>query len=103
MLSLILLCSLASCALTPPNIPVIMRSGPTQGYYVKIMDGERGFLDDTHLLNDKTFLDYSIEGIIVPVESYVELKKFILDVCYKYKCSEEIKWQSALDNIDSNL
>lgn len=67
------------------------------------MSGEKGPLDDENLLDEKTFLDYSIEGIIVPVESYIKLKKFIIDVCYKYKCSGEIKWQSALDRIDENL
>ena len=80
-----------------------MRSGPSEGYYVETMSGKRGPLDDTNLLNGKTFLDYSIEGIIVPVESYEKIKKFIIDVCYKYQCSEEIKWKSALDNIDQSL
>ena len=80
-----------------------MRAGPTEGYYVKIMSGERAPLDDTHLLDNKTFLDHTIEGIIVPIDSYVKLKKFIIDVCYKYKCSEDIKWKSALDNIDASL
>ena len=103
MLSLILLCLLASCALTPPDVPVIMRAGPNQGYYVKIMSGEKAPLDDTNLLDGKTFLDYSIEGIIVPIESYEKLKKFIIDICYKYKCSGDIQWQTSLRNIDQNL
>ena len=103
MLSLILLGLIASCAITPPDVPVIMRSGPTQGYYVKTMSGEMGPLDDTNLLDGKTFLDYSIEGIIVPVESYEKIKKFIIDICYKYKCSGDIQWQTSLKNIDQNL
>lgn len=99
---LLLLIFLSACALNPPNVPVIMRSGPTTGKYVKIMSGESGEVDDNHLLDGKTFLDYSIEAIYVPIDSYVKIKEFIIKVCKQYKCTG-IGWDTSLQNIDQNL
>lgn len=38
-------------------------------------------VDDTHLLNGKTWFDIKGESMLMPVESYVKLKEFILKYC----------------------
>lgn len=98
-LNLVLSFSLFSCATTAPDVPVLTRISPTQGFYVYTMSDKKGIVDDEHLLNGKTWHDYVIESIYVPFESYAELKKFILKMCKIHKC-DGIDWKSKLDTID---
>ncbi len=92
----------SGCTTMPPDVPVITRTGPTEGFYVYTMSEKEGIVDDTHLLEGKTFLDYVIEGVIVPAKSYAEIKSFILKMCKKYKeCGDVAKWKSKLDQLDS--
>lgn len=93
---------LASCATTAPDVPVLTRLGPTQGYYVYTMSDKKGIVDDEHPLNGKTWHDYVIESIYVPVDSWKEIKVFILKMCKVHKC-DGIDWKSKLDYIDASI
>lgn len=91
---------LSSCAIVP-DVPVITRLGPNVGYYVYTVSDKEGYVDDNNLLDGKTFLDYVIEGVIVPADSYAEIKAAIIKACKKLKCSGDIgKWKSKLDKMD---
>lgn len=92
---------IVSCA-SIPDVPVITRTGPTSGFYVFTVSDKEGDVDDTHLLEGKTFLDYVIEGVIVPADSYAEIKAYILKTCKRYKdCEGDLgKWKTKLDKIE---
>lgn len=91
---------LSSCA-SVPDVPVITRLSPNSGYYVYTVSEKEGVVDDENLLNGKTFLDYVVEGVIVPADSYSEIKAYILKSCKKSNgCGNDIgKWKSKLDKI----
>ena len=99
-LVILLLLIFNSCA-SVPDVPVITRIGPTSGYYVFTVSDKEGDVDDTHLLEGKTFLDYAVEGVIVPADSYAAIKAYILKSCKKSKsCGDDIgKWKTKLDKI----
>jgi hypothetical protein len=93
----LLMCSCASV----PDVPVITRTGPTTGYYVYTVSDKEGYVDDENLLEGKTFLDFVVEGVIVPADSYSEIKSAILKACKKLKCSGDVgKWKSKLDKLE---
>lgn len=89
-----------SCA-SVPDVPVITRLSPNSGFYVYTISEKEGIVDDEHLLEGKTFLDYVIEGVIVPAESYAKIKAYILKNCMKSNdCANDVgKWTSKLDKI----
>lgn len=94
-----LLLSLVSCATNIPDVPVITRISPTEGFYVYTVSDKEGIVSDDKLLNGKTFLDYVIEGVIVPAESYAKIKAFIIKMCKKHKeCG--VSWERKLDKLE---
>lgn len=91
--------SLTSCATQIPDVPVITRISPTEGFYVYTVSDKEGIVDDENLLEGKTFLDYVVEGVIVPSSSYAKIKSFILKMCKKYKeCG--IGWDRKLEKLE---
>lgn len=58
-------------------------------------------IDDTHLLNGKTWLDLVIESVYVPADSWVEIKSYIIKQCKKTNsCGEVGEWKTKLDSIN---
>lgn len=94
-----LLLSLTSCATNIPDVPVITRISPTEGFYVYTVSDKEGVVSDENLLDGKTFLDYVIEGVIVPADSYSKIKAFIIKMCKKYKeCG--VSWERRLERLE---
>lgn len=63
-------------------------------------------IDDTHLLEGKTYWDIRPEMLLVPASSWVEIKKFILDVCHQNAgaCAQEVgSWNVITDTISHGL
>lgn len=96
-----LLSLLHSCA-TPPDVAVCTRLNSTQGYCVNTISNVEGIVDDTHLLNGKTWVDIVIESVYVPVDSWKEIKKFIINTCKKHNdCRKDISsWDRKLNSIN---
>jgi hypothetical protein len=102
LLLLLLLLLLENCATQPPNVPILTRLNATQCFYVYTMSRASGIVDDENLLNGKTCHDYLIESLYLPVDSWKEIKSFILKMC-KQKGCDGIDWKSSIDTIDSTL
>lgn len=88
----------------PPDVPVLTRLSPTSGYYVYTISDKEGVVDDTHLLNGKTWIDYVVESVLVPADSYKEIKGFIIKMCKKYhECGDIGSWDRRLNSLDPQL
>jgi hypothetical protein len=59
-------------------------------------------VDDTHLLNGKTWLDLKIESVYVPTDSWSNIKEYVLKKCKQDKnCSNNIgQWSSKIDSVN---
>ncbi len=95
---------LTNCA-SIPDLPIITRLSATRGYYVYSISNKEGYVDDEHLLNGKTFLDYTIESVFVPADSWKEIKAYIIKNCKRSnECNQNIdSWERKIKTIDSNL
>lgn len=93
-----LLFLLSSCA-SIPDIPILTRIDVNRCAYAYTISDKKGIIDDVNLLNGKTCLDYVNDGLIVPVESWVELKKFIIKKCResKNRCDGAGDWSAKIE------
>ena len=91
---LVLLCSCAGV----PNSPVCFELEPWRGYCVKIVDQEGVYVDDENLLDGKTWFDIRPSMILIPANSWADIKSYILKNCKRTgKCSEIDKFTKRLD------
>lgn len=105
-LSFLLLCAstLDGCAVAPPDVPVCIEDDISTGFCVHTMSGRQITVDDTHLLNGKTWLDQRPYMLLLPIDSWVELKKFIIDACKLTNCSQDVaSWQRSVEAIDGQV
>ena len=101
-LLLSLLGLLNSCATPPPDVPLLTRLNASQCFFVYTISDKQGIVDDEHLLNGKTCIDYLQDDLIIPVDSWVEIKKFILKICKSTKaCGEVGDWNNRIDVLSS--
>jgi hypothetical protein len=101
-LLLSLLGLLSSCATQVPDVPILTRLNASQCFYVYTISDKQGIVDDDNLLNGKTCIDYLQDDLIIPVDSWVEIKKFILKICNKTKsCGEVGDWNNRIDVLSS--
>lgn len=100
LLNLILFSSCASL----PDTWVCRARSVNQGFCTKTLSNEDFIVDDTHLLNGKTWIDLKIESVYVPVESWADIKGFILKKCKKNQdCSNNIgTWEGKIDSVNPN-
>lgn len=101
--SIALLVLSLSCATKPPDFPICVEMSLTRGECIKVVSGEKITVDDKHRLNDKTWWDSRPTNLILPMESWVEIKTFIIKVCKKNKnmCDSEISsWERSVDYVD---
>jgi hypothetical protein len=100
-LKLLLILSLSSCASIPDVYICRARSNNT-GFCTKTITSESVIVDDNHLLLNKTWLDLKLESVLVPVESWVELKTYIIKQCKKNNnCDQNIdSWTRKIDSIN---
>lgn len=103
-LAILLLLTFNSCT-TVPDVPVLTRLNATQGYYVFTISDKEGIVDDENLLNGKTWIDYVIESVYVPADSWKQIKSYILKNCKKNNdCNDNIgSWDKKLNTIDKTL
>ncbi len=76
-----------------------------KGYCVKVISGEEFIVDETNKLNEKSWFDSRPSMIMLPPDSWAEIKKFIIKICKKTKrCQEEVSsWDRSIKNIDEKL
>lgn len=103
---LVLLAScLVSCVTQVPDVPICIELDIGQGSCVKIITGEEFQISDKSPFNGKTWWDMRPAMIQVPADSWVEIKKFIIDICKKTnQCQNEVtNWERSVLTIDSQL
>ena len=102
LLCLSLLVLESSCS-SIPNVPLITRIDAYRCAYAYTMSDIKGIIDDEILLNGKTCVDYVNEGLIIPADSWQELKKFILKKCKvdpKF-CNGAGNWSDRINHLTS--
>lgn len=95
-----LLVFVVSCS-SVPSIYVCTRIDAVSGKCVNTTTEEVVIINDEQKLNNQTWLDISIDSVILPTESWVKIKSYILKQCKSVKsCNKEYaKWQSKLDQL----
>ncbi|MFM6929050.1 MAG: hypothetical protein ACKOX6_11340 [Bdellovibrio sp.] len=97
---------ITGCATKPPDFPICVEMSMERGECIKVISGERIHVDNDHKMNDKTWWESRPTNMIMPLESWMDLKKFIIKMCKKNKgmCDKEVSsWQRSLQKIDQNL
>ncbi len=99
-LSVLLVLTFTSCA-SIPDVPICRARTVNSGFCTNTVSNKDIIVDDTHLLNGKTWLDLKIESVYVPAESWAEIKKYIIKQCKKHRdCSGNIDtWSSKIDSV----
>lgn len=97
---------LTSCAIKPPDIPVCVEMSLDRGECIKVISGEKITIDEKNKYQNKTWWESRPTNIIMPLSSWVDLKKWIIDMCRKNKnvCDKEISsWDRSLEIIDQKV
>lgn len=101
MFFVISLCFLVSCA-SVPDVPIFIEKSMDRGTGVTIVSGVKFDVDDEKKFEDKTWYEQRNEMLRLPVSSWVKLKAFIVKMCKKYKCDQEISsWDKTVEAIDN--
>lgn len=99
-LSVLFALLISSCA-SVPDVWCCRARTVNSGFCTKTISNEDMIVDDTHLLNGKTWIDLKIESVYLPSESWVKIKEFVIKECKKTnKCSKEIaSWDRKLNSL----
>jgi len=100
-LKILLIFALYSCA-SVPNVLVCRQQAISSGFCTYTIDDKDIMIDDTHLYKNKTWIDLKLEMVLVPVESWVEIKSYILKKCKKNQdCNAQIgTWSRKIDSVN---
>ena len=103
-LLLLSLC-LASCAVKPTDDPLCKELSITRGYCVNMISGKAYEVNDQNKFNGKTWWDMRPTNIQMPIDTWKNLKTFIIKVCKKYgNCDREISsWDRTLETLDKKV
>ena len=72
-----------------------------KGTGVTIVSGVLFDVDNDKKFEGKTWYEQRNEMLRLPVSSWVKLKSFIIKMCKKYKCDQEISsWDRTIETID---
>lgn len=96
---------LCGCSIAPPNVPVCIETNIDSARCTTLISGENFRVDETHLLEGKTYFQIRPQMILVPASSWVEIKKFVIDICAQtHQCSNNVgSWQTTLNTLQSDL
>ena len=77
----------------------------SKGYCTTIISGKDFIVDDVNKLDDKTWFEHRPEMILVPVDTWASLKKYLIKNCKRsQKCNENIdSWTRSMISIDDQL
>lgn len=94
---------LANCAGLPPDEPLCKELTLSRGYCVTTMTGKGFDVDDTHLLDGKTWWEHRPTMIQMPAKTWREFKKWIIKICKNNsQCDDTVAgWDRTVERIDS--
>jgi len=86
-----------------PDKPLCTDLRPGAGFCVWTISNKEMEVDDTHLMDGKTWYDMQVGIIKMPIETFVALKKYLIMNCKKTKnCSDKIdSWDRALTTLEN--
>jgi len=92
----------ASCSVTVPEVPICSQLSVNEGYCVNTYSGKSQIINDTTLLEGKTWWDLKATSLVLPASSWKKIKQFIIEVCTKTKkCNENLSgWDRTVKDID---
>lgn len=96
---------LLSCAAKVPDTPICIELEPTRGYCIKTISSEEYYWDEENKKNGQTFWEAKPYMLLLPLESWFEIKTFIISICKKSnKCDKEIaSWERTVNSIDKKV
>lgn len=102
----LLLSSLTSCAVAPPDVPLCAELGPTKGICINTISSKEKIIDEQNKHNDQTWWQMRPYMILMPIDSWVEIKRFIIKVCKssgKCKNTTITNWERSIGKIDQKI
>ena len=99
----LLILNLSSCAIKPPDIWVCAELYPDEGICRKSLSDVKIRVTETNKLDNKTWWEMKPSFLMLPPESWTEIKTFVNKVCKKYskECEGEVPgWDRQVKNID---
>lgn len=102
LLMLLLTLFISSCA-TIPDVPILKRVDFDKCIYAYTMSDRKGVIAGEDKLEGKTCIDHVDAGFILPVESWMKLKKSFIKACRKHrnKCNGAGDWQDKMEFLDA--
>lgn len=100
-----LLLILSGCQTSPPAIPVCVELSMSRGYCINTISGEEFEVNDTKLIDGKTWWSIRPSMVMMPATSWAKLKTYIITQCKKTKlCDKEISsWDRTIKSVDTAL
>lgn len=76
-----------------------------KGFCTTIISGKDQIVDDANLMDDKTWFEARHEMILVPVDTWASLKKYLIMNCKRSRnCNANIdSWNRSIETIDGEL
>lgn len=102
---LLIILFLYGCASKVPDVPICIEIEPTKGYCIKTISSEEYYWDDINKKSNQTFWEAKPYMLLLPVQSWIEIKTFIIAICKKSnKCEENISsWERTVNSIDKKV
>jgi len=102
---LILLVLLTSCQTAPPAIPICVELSMSRGYCINTITAEEFEVNDTKLIDGKSWWIARPSMVMMPASSWAKLKTYIITQCKKTKlCDKEISsWDRTIKSVDTAL
>lgn len=103
---------LSACAVAPPDVPVCTELAINRGFCVNSISNKEFEINDEQLYSPNGDTAYRMSWwemrpymIMLPYQSWVEIKKFIVKVCKnKNVCSGAVSnWERAVNTMDAKL
>jgi hypothetical protein len=94
-----------NCAAKVPDVPICIELEPTRGYCIKTISSQEYEWNEINKIKNQTFWEAKPYMLLLPVESWIEIKTFIISVCKKSnKCDENnASWERTVNSIDQKV
>ena len=91
----------SSCA-TPPDVPLCLETGPESGWCMTTISEKEFTIDEDHLLNKKQWWEVKAGSLLIPAESWGQIKAYLLKMCKKTnKCGDLSRWDKKAKKLES--
>lgn len=103
---LFLLGFLYSCSsIQKIDLPVCVGINMNKGFCTTIISGKDQIVDDSNLLDGKTWFETKHEMVLVPVKTWSALKTYLITECKRSnRCGRNIQtWESSIQNLDLKI